>query len=109
HMSESEKERFVTYYFRGMNENTYEGEDVLITPSPKVPTYDRKPEMSFPEQVKNFKKQLSKDQYHFFVMNAANADMVAHSGNLQSTILGCEAVDRGLTEIADAILSANGT
>ncbi len=109
HMAESEKERFVTYYFDGMREKPLEGEDVYIVPSPKVPTYDKKPDMSLPRLIKEFKKQLSKGIYHFFVLNFANPDMVAHTGNLQATIKAIEAVDRYLNDLVKAVLNVDGT
>ena len=68
-LAESEKERFVTYYFNGMREERFNGEDVQIVPSPKVATYDKKPEMSVFGVVEEFKKALSRGVYHFFVIN----------------------------------------
>ena len=109
HMAESEKERFVTYYFRGMTETAYQNEDVAIIPSPKVPTYDKKPEMSFPKLVSEVRKQISKDKYHFIVMNAANADMVAHSGNIEAAVKACEHVDEGIGKIVESLFACNGT
>ncbi len=109
HMAESEKERFVTYYFRGMHEDPYPKEDVIIIPSPKVPTYDKKPEMSLPGLVKEVRKQIGKGKYHFIVMNVASPDMVAHSGNIEASVKACKFVDKGVAEIADAIFENNGT
>lgn len=109
HMSESEKERFVTYCFDGAREETQPNEDVQIIPSPKVATYDKKPEMSLPELTKAFKKQLAKDKYHFFVMNIANPDMVGHSGSLEATIKAVEYVDEYLAEIIGEVLRFDGT
>jgi len=109
HMAESEKERFVKYYFNGLREEPVKGEDDLIVPSSKVATYDKKPEMSLPKLVKQFKKQLGKDIYHFFVLNFANPDMVAHTGNLKATVKAVEHVDKYLKELVDAVLKRNGT
>lgn len=109
HMAESEKERFVTYYFRGMVDEPCIDEDILITPSPQVATYDKKPEMSFPKQVEKLVQQINKDKYHFIVMNVANADMVAHSGNLEAAVKACKAIDQGLGAISDSILNTGGT
>ncbi len=108
HMSESEKERFVTYYFDGLREKPLAGEDFQIVPSSKVPTYDKKPEMSLPKLVAEFKKQLSRDLYHFVVINFANPDMVAHTGNLEASVVAIEFVDKYLGELVQAVLAQNG-
>jgi 2,3-bisphosphoglycerate-independent phosphoglycerate mutase len=109
HMAESEKERFVTYYFDGMNEKPPPGEEVSIVASPKVPTYDRKPEMSVFKLVREFKKHLAKGIYSFFVVNFANPDMVAHTGNLKATIKAVEAVDKAVEEFVEAVIKVDGT
>src|SRR3972149_3438922 len=109
HMAESEKERFVTYYFDGMNEKLFSGEEVSITASPKVATYDKKPEMSVFKLVHEFKKQLSKGIYNFFVVNFANPDMVAHTGNLKATVKAVEFVDRAVEEFVEAVKLIDGT
>jgi len=109
HLAESEKERMVTYYFGGMNAESFPGEDVVIIPSPNVPTYDRKPEMSAYKLVREFKKAINKNIYSFVVMNFANPDMVAHSGNLQATIKAIEVVDHCISEIVKKTLSVDGT
>lgn len=109
HMAESEKERFVKYYFDGMREEPFEGEENLIVPSPKVPTYDKKPEMSLPRLVKEVKKQVDKDAYNFIVVNFANPDMVAHSGNIPATVEALESVDRYLGELVTHVLRRDGT
>ncbi len=108
HMSESEKERFVRYYFNGMREDPFAQEDDIIVSSPKVPTYDLKPEMSLPKLLAEFKKALRKDVYDFFVLNFANPDMVAHTGSLPATIKAIEYVDRGLGELVNEVLKVNG-
>ena len=109
HIAESEKERFVKYYFNGLREEPVQGEDDIIVPSPKVATYDRKPEMSLPKLVSKLKKQLDKDIYHFVVVNFANPDMVAHSGNLKATIKAVEHVDKHLKKLVDTVLRKDGT
>lgn len=109
HMAESEKERFVTFYFNGLREEPQTGEEKDIIPSPKVATYDQKPEMSLPLILKEFKKKLSKDIYHFFVLNFANADMVAHTGNLRSAITAIETIDSHLYDLVSSVLKHNGT
>lgn len=108
-LAESEKTRMVTYYFDGMRDNTYPGTDVIIVPSPKVPTYDKKPEMSVFEVVDEFKKALSRDKYSLFVMNFANPDMVAHTGNLEAAIKACEYVDQAVGQLVSSALSKGAT
>jgi len=109
HMAESEKERFVTYYFDGMKEKAYPGEEVAIVPSPKVATYDKKPEMSLDKLIDQFIRQLNQDKYHFFVINFANPDMVAHTGNIKATVRAIETVDRNLARLVNAVLGREGT
>ncbi len=109
HLAESEKERMVTYYFDGMKEQCYIGEDVLIVPSPKVSTYDKKPEMSIRKIVSEFVKALNKGIYQFYVINFANPDMVGHSGNIEASIKAVEATDWGIGQIVGAALSVGGT
>lgn len=109
HMSESEKERFVTYYFDGLREEKQQKEDVLIVQSPRVPTYDKKPEMSVNELTEQFKETLNKDIYNFIVLNIANPDMVAHTGKIEPTVRAIKAVDSVLKEIVEGVLTVNGT
>lgn len=109
HMAESEKERFVTYYFNGIREERFQNEDLKIVASPKVPTYDKKPEMSLPGLISEFKKQTGKDIYNFLVINFANADMVAHSGNLNATIKAVEFIDIYLNQLVESVLRKDGT
>ncbi|RJR28501.1 2,3-bisphosphoglycerate-independent phosphoglycerate mutase [Candidatus Microgenomates bacterium] len=108
HLAESEKERMVTYYFDGMRAQRFPGEDVAIIPSPKVPTYDKKPEMSVFKIVSEFKKALKKDTYQFIVMNFANPDMVAHSGKISAAIKALEHVDRAIGMVVNETLKADG-
>lgn len=108
HMTESEKERMVTFYFDGMKEEKVKDEDVLIIPSPKVATYDKKPEMSLWEVVAEFKKQINLCKYNFFVLNFANPDMVAHSGKVEAAIKAIEHVDKALAEMEEAVLAYDG-
>lgn len=108
HLAESEKERMVTYYFRGMNSTPFPGEHVLIVPSPKVATYDKKPEMSAYLILKELNKAVSRNQYSFVVMNFANPDMVAHSGNIQATVKAVEIIDKVLGDLVKIVLEKNG-
>lgn len=109
HMAESEKERFVSYYFDGYREEVYPNEDVSIIASPRVPTYDKKPAMSTFKLVSEFKKRLEMDKYHFIVMNIAAPDMVAHTGNIAATIKAIEATDKAMGYIVKMMLETDGT
>lgn len=109
HLTESEKERMVTFYMDGLKDKRFLDEDVLIVSSPGVSTYDKKPEMSVFKIVSEFKKAILLDKYHFIVMNFANPDMVAHTGNLKATIKAVEYVDSAVGSIAAMTLKAGGT
>lgn len=108
HMAESEKERFVTYYFNGLREESFPNEDVRIVPSPKVETYDKKPEMSAGKLASEMIKQLRRDKYHFAVINFANPDMVAHSGNLEAAVRAIEVVDKEVGRLIQSVLDQDG-
>jgi 2,3-bisphosphoglycerate-independent phosphoglycerate mutase len=108
HMSETEKERFVTYYFNGMREENFSGEDRLIVPSAKVATYDLKPEMSAYEITEKLLDRLAIGVYSFILVNFANADMVGHTGNIPAAIRACEVIDECLGKIVPAILARDG-
>jgi 2,3-bisphosphoglycerate-independent phosphoglycerate mutase len=103
-MAESEKERFVTYYFNGQRELPFPGEDIKITPSPKVATYDLAPEMSGVEQTQKLVSAIQSDLYDFIVINYPNPDMVAHTGNLEASIKACSFVDTCLRQIYDRVM-----
>jgi len=109
-MSETEKERFVTYYFNGQQELIFPGEDRIIVPSPKVPTYDRKPEMSARELTNKLLEILkNRNPYKFILINFANPDMVGHTGNIGPAVKACEVVDECVGKIANHIMAYNGT
>lgn len=109
HMAESEKERFVTYYFDGQREEKFPLEDTFIVASPKVATYDKKPEMSVHSLSYEVQKVLAEDKYRFFVINFANVDMVAHTGQIPPTVKAIEHVDQAVGEILNAVLAVDGT
>jgi 2,3-bisphosphoglycerate-independent phosphoglycerate mutase len=106
-MAESEKERFVTYYFNGLREQPFYFEDRLIIPSPKVPTYDLKPEMAAYELTDLLIKKIRENKYRFIVLNFANPDMVGHTGSIQATIAAIKAVDDCLSRIVHEIYDYN--
>lgn len=99
HLAETEKERFVTYYFDGFRENPFPGEDRLEIPSPKVDTYDQKPEMSAYKVTEELQKSLKGETYNFVVVNYANPDMVGHTGVISAGIKACEVVDDCLGKV----------
>lgn len=103
-LAESEKERFVTLYFNGMHDVVYEGEVRDIVPSPAVPTYDLKPEMSAREITEKLVNAISSDQYKFIVVNYANADMTGHTGNFDACLQAVKVLDECLEKIIAATL-----
>lgn len=107
-MAETEKERFVTYYFNGLREDAFEGEERIIIPSPKVPTYDKKPEMSAYEITDRLINEVKTGKYDLVIVNFANADMVGHTGSISATIKACEAVDACVGKIVEAVEAVNG-
>ncbi len=107
-IAESEKYAHVTYFFNGGEEKIYPGEDRILVPSPKCRTYDEKPEMSAKEITKKLCEVISKKKYDFCLINFANPDMVAHTGNLQATIRAVETVDECIGEILKAQRGVNG-
>jgi len=108
HMAETEKYPHVTYFLNGGEEVAFEGETRIMVPSPKVATYDLQPEMSAPELTAKAVEAIASGNHDLIVLNFANADMVGHTGSLSAAIRACEAVDRGLGEIADAIRAQGG-
>ena len=108
-VSESEKERFVTFYFNGQQEVAFDGEERLIIPSPKVNTYDLKPEMSAREITENVLEKLKiQGQYRFVLINFANPDMVGHTGNIGAAVKACEVVDECIGKLGDWAMAYGG-
>jgi len=108
HISETEKERFVTYYFNGQREKPFSNEDWVEIPSPKVATYDLKPEMSALEITQEVLKRLPDLNYHLTVINYANPDMVGHTGVIPAGIKACEAVDECLGKVVNYVFNTGG-
>jgi 2,3-bisphosphoglycerate-independent phosphoglycerate mutase len=107
-LAETEKYPHVTYFLNGGQETRYPGEDRILFPSPKVATYDLKPEMSAPELTKKAVTAIRSGKYDFIVLNYANPDMVGHTGNLAAAIEAVETVDEALGRLAQAIRSVEG-
>ncbi|MEA2092571.1 MAG: 2,3-bisphosphoglycerate-independent phosphoglycerate mutase [Patescibacteria group bacterium] len=101
-ISETEKYPHVTFFFNGHREEPFEGEDRIIIPSPKVATYDQKPEMSVAKIGLELKKQIKSNKYQFILVNLVNADMVGHTGKEKAIIKAVEAVDEVVGEIVKA-------
>lgn len=108
-MSESEKERFVTFYFNGQRELPFNMEERLIIPSPKVPTYDLKPEMSAYEVTEVLLKKMQERAHPFILVNFANADMVGHTGNIQASIIAVKTLDDCLNKIVTMAMALDTT
>jgi 2,3-bisphosphoglycerate-independent phosphoglycerate mutase len=107
-MAETEKYAHVTYFLNGGEEEPYRGEDRIMVPSPKVATYDLKPEMSAPELTDKAVEAIGSGRYDLIVLNYANPDMVGHTGSLAAAVQAVEAVDAGLGRISEAIAKAGG-
>jgi len=107
--AETEKYPHVTFFFNGGIETPSRKEDRLLINSPKVLTYDLKPEMSAQEVTNKLVKTLKKEKYKFIVLNFANPDMVGHTGSIKATIKALEKVDILIKEIITEIQSQDGT
>jgi 2,3-bisphosphoglycerate-independent phosphoglycerate mutase len=107
-IAETEKYAHVTYFFNGGIEKPFGGEERILVPSPKVPTYDLKPEMSAAGIADEVVKAIEKGDFDAIVMNFANADMVGHSGKLEAAIKAVEAVDECLGRIHAALKPRGG-
>lgn len=107
--AESEKERFVTFYFNGQREAPFEGEERIIVPSPKVATYDLKPEMSARELTNDVLEKLRESpDFRFILINYANPDMVGHTGNIGATAKACEVADECIGKLANWVIAYDG-
>ena len=100
-IAETEKYAHVTYFFNGGVEESYEGEDRVLIPSPRVETYDQSPEMSALELTKELINRIEKNKYNLIVTNFANTDMVGHTGNFKATIKAVETVDSCIGKILE--------
>jgi 2,3-bisphosphoglycerate-independent phosphoglycerate mutase len=106
--AETEKYAHVTYFFNGGVEKPFGGEERILVPSPKVATYDLKPEMSAAGITDTVVKAIEKGEFDAIIMNYANADMVGHSGKLEPAIKAVEAVDAGLARIYQTLKPRGG-
>ena len=107
-IAETEKYAHVTYFFNGGREEPFPGEDRILVPSPKVATYDLKPEMSAPEVTEKVVERIKSGEYKLIVLNYANPDMVGHTGNLEATIKAIETIDKCLKQVVKTTLEMEG-
>ena len=108
-IAETEKYPHVTFFFNGGNEEKFKNEKRILCPSPKVATYDLKPEMSSDEVTRNVIREINKSKFEFICLNFANPDMVGHTGNFNAAIKACEAVDNHLGNIIKEATKKNYT
>jgi 2,3-bisphosphoglycerate-independent phosphoglycerate mutase len=107
-IAETEKYAHVTFFFNGGEERVFEGEERILVPSPKVKTYDMKPEMSAPEVTDKLVEAIGSGKFDLIVVNYANTDMVGHTGDLAAATRAVEAVDGCLGRLMPAIQAAGG-
>lgn len=107
-IAETEKYAHVTYFFNGGKETPNPGEDRILVPSPKVPTYDLQPEMSAFEVTDEVIRCIKTDSYDLIVMNYANPDMVGHTGIFEAAVKAIEVVDACVGRVVDEVLARGG-
>lgn len=108
HIAETEKYAHVTFFFNGGREQPYPGEDRALIPSPKVATYDLKPEMSAYDVTDEVVRRIKSGKYDVIVLNYANCDMVGHTGVARAAVQAVEAVDACVGAVVDAVRDAGG-
>jgi 2,3-bisphosphoglycerate-independent phosphoglycerate mutase len=107
-IAETEKYAHVTFFLNGGREETFPGEDRILVPSPKVATYDLKPEMSAHEVTDNLVTVIEEGRFDLIVVNYANGDMVGHTGNLEAAVKAAECLDGCLGRLEGAVHDAGG-
>ena len=107
-IAETEKYAHVTFFFNGGKEEPYNGENRILIPSPKVATYDLKPEMSAYEVTENVLKTIDEKQTDVIILNYANGDMVGHTGNIEKAIEAVEALDTCIGKIITKLEEVGG-
>jgi 2,3-bisphosphoglycerate-independent phosphoglycerate mutase len=108
-IAETEKYAHVTFFFNGGDERRFAGEDRILIPSPKVATYDLKPEMSAYEVTERVIREIESGKYGFVLLNYANPDMVGHTGILEAARKAIETVDECMGKVYEAVSRAGGT
>ena len=107
-IAETEKYAHVTFFFNGGEEKSYKGEDRILVPSPKVETYDLKPEMSAYEVTDKVVEAINSKKYDCIILNYANPDMVGHTGNLEAAIKAIETIDECVGRVVEVINNQEG-
>ncbi len=107
-IAETEKYAHVTFFFNGGQEQVFPGEDRVLIPSPKVPTYDMKPEMSARDVTKEAVRRIESGAYDVIILNFANCDMVGHTGVYEAARLAVEAVDECVGRVVEATSQMGG-
>jgi len=107
-IAETEKYAHVTFFFNGGREEPFPKEERIMVPSPKVATYDLKPEMSAPELTDKVVEAIHSNKFDVIILNYANTDMVGHTGKLEAAIKAVEAVDICLGRLEKAVLEKGG-
>ena len=108
-IAETTKYAHVTFFFNGGVEEKYEGEDRVLIPSPKVDTFDMKPEMSAYEITDEVIKRIKAKKYDLIILNYANGDMVGHSAKMEPTRIAIETVDECVSKVVSAVREEKGT
>ncbi len=108
HTAETEKYAHVTFFMNGGIEEPKEGEERVLVASPKVATYDLKPEMSAPEVTEKLVAAINEERADFYIVNFANCDMVGHTGVFEAAVKAVEATDEALSKVVPAILAKGG-
>ncbi|MBI2380573.1 MAG: 2,3-bisphosphoglycerate-independent phosphoglycerate mutase [Gammaproteobacteria bacterium] len=107
-IAETEKYAHVTFFFNGGEETVFGGEDRILVPSPRVATYDLKPEMSAPEVTDKLVAAIESGQYDFIAVNYANPDMVGHTGVYEAAVKAVECIDGCLGRLVEALDKVGG-
>jgi len=107
-LAETEKYAHVTFFFNGGIEEPNEGEERCLIPSPEVPTYNMKPEMSAYEVTEALLAKVKEDKYDVIIMNLANPDMVGHTGDFKAAVKALEVVDECVGKIVKEIQQRGG-
>ncbi len=103
-IAETEKYAHVTFFFNGGIEEPNKNEDRILVPSPKVETYDMKPEMSVFEVTEKLIAEIDAQKYDLLIVNFANPDMVGHTGNVDAAVKAVEAVDKAVGQVYEAVI-----
>ncbi len=107
-IAETEKYAHVTFFFSGGQEDSFQGEERILVPSPQVATYDLQPEMSAPEVTDRLVDAIASGRFDAVICNFANGDMVGHTGDFDAAVKAVEAVDQCLGRVIEAVTRAGG-